>query len=232
MTPSDEERLVAAFAGAGGAGATGSRLCEVCCDESPDSGVTISLEAGGQAARLCSSDDRSALLDDLQHSLGEGPSFEARTDDRPVVALDLGSPSDRQRWPSFSGSAVRSGVLAIVARPLQLGAARLGVLTTYQERSGPLSSVDERRGAMTARLLTRRILDLQQDLRPEELAVELAAAGDYRAEVHQATGMVSVQLGVAVDEALRRIRAHAYATGRTTSAVASDVVARRLRLEP
>ena len=51
----------------------------------------------------------------------------------------------------------------------------------------------------------------------------------YRAEVHQATGMVSVQLGVSLAEALVRLRAHAWAEDRLLADVAADVVARRLR---
>ncbi|MFD0630267.1 ANTAR domain-containing protein [Catenulispora yoronensis] len=53
----------------------------------------------------------------------------------------------------------------------------------------------------------------------------------YRAEVHQATGMISVQLGVSLAEALVRLRAHAWAADRLLADVAADVVARRLRFD-
>jgi len=59
--------------------------------------------------------------------------------------------------------------------------------------------------------------------------VELAR---HRAEVDQATGMVSVQLGVNIGEAFVRLRAYAYAQDRRLGEVASDIVARRLRLSP
>jgi hypothetical protein len=52
-----------------------------------------------------------------------------------------------------------------------------------------------------------------------------------RAEVSQATGMLVAQLGVEPAEALVRLRAHAYATGRTSTDVARDILDRRLRLE-
>ena len=52
------------------------------------------------------------------------------------------------------------------------------------------------------------------------------------AEVHQATGMISVQLAVPLAEALLRVRAHAYGSGRTLTDTARDIVARRLRLAP
>jgi ANTAR domain len=52
-----------------------------------------------------------------------------------------------------------------------------------------------------------------------------------RAEVSQATGMLVAQLEVEAAEALVRLRAHAYATGRGATDVARDILDRRLRLE-
>jgi AmiR/NasT family two-component response regulator len=53
-----------------------------------------------------------------------------------------------------------------------------------------------------------------------------------RAEVHQATGMISVQLGVSLEEAFVRLRAHAFASGGALGDVAGEVVGRRLRFGP
>ncbi|MFF3275851.1 ANTAR domain-containing protein, partial [Streptomyces chrestomyceticus] len=50
----------------------------------------------------------------------------------------------------------------------------------------------------------------------------------YGAAVHQASGMVSVQAGISLAQALLRLRAHAFRHGRTVAEVAEDVVARRL----
>jgi AmiR/NasT family two-component response regulator len=49
-----------------------------------------------------------------------------------------------------------------------------------------------------------------------------------RREVHQATGMLTVQLDVTATEAFLRLRAHSFATGRAIQDVAHDVVARVL----
>jgi len=53
-----------------------------------------------------------------------------------------------------------------------------------------------------------------------------------RAEVSQATGMLVAQLEIDPAEALVRLRAHAYATGRSATDVARDILDRRLELEP
>ena len=53
----------------------------------------------------------------------------------------------------------------------------------------------------------------------------------HSAIVHNATGMVSEQLDIEVDEALLRLRALAFVTGRTVSDVAHDIVDRQLLIE-
>lgn len=55
---------------------------------------------------------------------------------------------------------------------------------------------------------------------------------EHRAQVHQAAGMMSVQLGVGITDAMVRLRAHAYTHDRPLAAVATDIVARRLRFPP
>ena len=50
--------------------------------------------------------------------------------------------------------------------------------------------------------------------------------------VYQATGMISVQLGVSLAEALARLRAHAFAASAAVGDVAGEVVSRRLRFDP
>lgn len=50
------------------------------------------------------------------------------------------------------------------------------------------------------------------------------------AEVHQAAGMLTVQLGVPIAAALARLRGHAAATHRSLIGVARDVIEGRLHL--
>jgi hypothetical protein len=63
------------------------------------------------------------------------------------------------------------------------------------------------------------------------LADELARSSDLHLVVHQAAGMVAVQLGISVADALVRLRAHAYAHERPLRDLADDVVARRVRFD-
>jgi AmiR/NasT family two-component response regulator len=50
--------------------------------------------------------------------------------------------------------------------------------------------------------------------------------------VHQATGMIQVQLGVTTDAAFLALRARAFSAGRSMAEVADEVVDRRLRFSP
>jgi AmiR/NasT family two-component response regulator len=53
----------------------------------------------------------------------------------------------------------------------------------------------------------------------------------FRLEVYQAQGMLTVDLGVSITEAMARLRACAYAEGRVLSEVAKDVVEGKLKLD-
>src|SRR5581483_7452688 len=77
----------------------------------------------------------------------------------------------------------------------------------------------------------RAVLAIQAQAPPGALAPELEVEANFRFVVHQASGMVAVQLGVGVGEALICLRAYAFANDRPVTEVAEDVVGRRLRFD-
>jgi hypothetical protein len=87
-------------------------------------------------------------------------------------------------------------------------------------------------GLLLADLATWIILGLQSHAPADGLHELLAGEPPHWAEVHQATGIVAVQLGVSLDDALVRLRARAFSDGRSLREIARDVVAHRVRLEP
>ncbi len=195
------------------------------------SGCAISLMVDGQLEGSAGvSDAGIAAVQELEMELGEGPSVDAWGHDEPVGAADLADPSGT-RWPLFSRAAVDEGVRAVFAFPLHQGAIRIGVLVLYRAEPGTLSAEEWARGAVLADLASQIVLALQAGARDGEIHEVLAEEPSHWAEVHQATGMISVQLGVPIDEAFVRMRAHAFAQRRPLREVARDVVARRLRLE-
>jgi hypothetical protein len=115
--------------------------------------------------------------------------------------------------------------------PLQIGGTRLGALNLYRDTKGPLSEDQYADVSIVAEVAARNVIDLQSHAPPGVLADELKAGTSYGLVVHQASGMVSVQLGVTVGEALVRLRAHAFANDRPLAEVAREVVARRVRFD-
>lgn len=170
-------------------------------------------------------------VQELQFELGEGPCMDAWASKEPVLESDLASPRVA-RWPAFAPGAVAAGVLALFAFPLLLGAIRIGVLVLYRDHPSGLDPDGLAYGLVLADLATWVILGLQSGAPPDALHELLADEPPHWAEVHQATGIVAVQLGVGLDEAFVRLRAHAFAEGRPMREIAREVVGKRLRLEP
>jgi len=204
-------------------------LCGVCADFLDVSGAGITLMSGLNSGPVCSSNDRSGAIEDLQFTLGQGPCQDAFATGEPVTETDLAG-NRVNRWPQFTPQALEIGARGVFAYPLSAGPARIGVLTLYQDLAGALTEDQEADCRAVAEVIAQTILTSQAASRPGVLADELDNAGAHRAEVHQASGMVAVQLGVDVAEGALRLRAHSYVAGRSIADVAADIVARRLRL--
>jgi hypothetical protein len=135
------------------------------------------------------------------------------------------------RWPGFLGAVLEVGIRAVFAFPLRVGAIRVGVIDLYRDAPGHLNLVEMAEALAFAEAATLVLLYLQDHTSPDGAHSVLLERIDSRAVVHQATGMITVQLGVSLAEALLRLRAHAYAAGRPVADVATDVVGRRLRFD-
>ncbi len=206
-----------------------ARLCAACVDVLAVDGAGITIMGGAQAGPVCVSDQRMAALEDLQFTLGEGPCQDAFRLDRPVHAPHLDVPPG-DRWPSFVQLAQATGIGAVFAYPLTSAGVGVGVLTLYQDHPGDLTATQNDDSIALADVLTETVLSLQDAAPAGMLAASLDDAVAYRAEIHQASGMVSIQLQIPVTVALARIRAYAFSQNRPIAAIASDIVTRRLRL--
>ncbi len=205
------------------------RLCEVCADVAGMSGAGIMLMAGEvPAGSLCSSNGVSNLIEELQYTLGEGPCVDAYQQGRPILEPDLVDPVT-PRWLAFTPPVVEAGVRAAFGFPLQVGSVRLGALNLYRDRPGPLSEEQYADALVLAGVAGRAVLAAQAQAPPGILAAELEEGANFRFVVHQASGMVSVQLGISVGEALLRLRAYAFGNDRLLAEVAEEVVGRQLR---
>ncbi len=178
---------------------------------------------------LCSTNDVSHLIEELQYTLGEGPCVDAYRQDKIVIEPDLADPVSR-RWPAFTTPALEAGVRAVFGFPLRVGVIRLGALDLYRDSAGPLSDDQHADAMLLARVAARWVLDSQAGAVPGAIAAGLEVGADFHYIVHNAAGIVSVQEEITVTEALIRLRAFAFSNDRLLADVAGDVVARKLRL--
>lgn len=191
-------------------------------------GVALVTERGHRAT-VCSTDAVSQRIEDLQFSLGEGPCIDASSHRSPVLVADLFDPREgvQDRWPLFLDAAAAEGVRAVFAFPVRIGAVALGAMDLYRTRTGALDDAQLAAALRTADTVALALLDvagLDGPLVPRE-----GDRAGYRLGVHRAAGMVMVQLGSTMEDALVQLRALAFAQDRSIDQVADDVVARRLR---
>jgi hypothetical protein len=207
------------------------RLCVAAVKAIPATGAGLSVMTdGGVRGLAAASDAASERIDELEFALGEGPCLEAFLSRRPVLEADLAA-GGRTRWPLYAAAAQEEGVRAAFAFPLQIGATRLGVLDLQRTAEGPLSGQELTRALSFADVATSMLLNAQDEAPPGAAADGLDEALSYHYQLHQAQGMVMVQVGVSLTAALAVLRAYAYAHDRQLDDVARDVVARTLRLD-
>lgn len=233
--------LIAEHASQHDQGVSVASVCAVAVTSEGVTGAWITAASGQTPdVTMCVTDPAGEQLAELQLTLGEGPGLDAQASAAPVLIADLEADEPARRWPAFTPGARQIGVRAVFAFPLMIGAIRSGVMSLYRGSPGPLTRgqlgecliladaatvflLDDAGGDVTRgyRGVNGRALDLW----PPDLA-------RHRAQIDQATGMLTVQLGVTAAEAYIRLRAYAYAKDQRLADVARDIVARRLRLLP
>jgi ANTAR domain len=226
---------VAARAAAHGRRASVADVCAVAVSSAALSGAWVAASRGSDPDFVMGvTDPVSEQPAEVQLMLGEGPCHDVLASAGPVLAADLGDAVPARRWPAFTLAARQLGAGAVFAFPLIVGVIRAGVLGLYRGAAGPLPDRQFGDLLILADVATVMLLGSAHDdgedgdgIAVDGQAPDLAV---HRAEIDQATGMLTVQLDVPAAEAFARLRAYAYCQDRRLADVAGDIVARRLRL--
>ena len=192
------------------------RVCSACVRGTGVDGGGVSVfSSHGMPVLVHASDDVSRRIDDLQFTLGEGPSVDAASTGLPVLVPDLADTDDElaHRWPAFLTEVGDTGARALFAFPIRVGDVSLGTLDLYRRCPGALDP-DQVAIGVTA----------VQEVGTSLLVPDSTAGQTYPLTVHRAAGMVMVQLGSTIEEALIRLRATAYAEGTAVTSVATAVL--------
>jgi hypothetical protein len=200
-----------------------------------DAAAVTTMSPSGHREVVSASDELVRRVEELQTLLGEGPGPTAYELGGPVLVHDLAG-GEGSRWPVLAASLDTGRLRSLYAFPLQVGVIRLGVVTflsylPYDERpfgrdqlSTALRLADLVTGTLLASASGHALDGVDHLGRAESWPVSPV--------VHQATGMVLVQLGVSAAEAYARLRAYAFSRDRALADVAREVVTRRLAFQP
>jgi hypothetical protein len=219
-------------------------ICEPAIQRTGADGVAVAvLTHTPQVRELAYASDRIAQqLDELQYTIGEGPSFDAYRDATPQSYPELPSGDQTSRWLTFATDATQLGIRAVFAFPILHRRRPMGVLEFYRRAGGGLDTGQHEAALVCA---TAIAYQLQANwyiylarIGGTERAIETAAAAGLshaadpltRTHIHLAAGMVAIQLGRPGSEGVDRLRAYSYAHSRSISAVAADIIAHRLNL--
>lgn len=234
MTPDRACRvwgLVAIQASVRGGSVSAADVCTAAVPALELTGAWLIATAGAEMGHLMTvTDEVSEHLAELELILGEGPSRDATGSGGPALASDLGTTEAASRWPAFATAAMEAGAGAIFTFPLRIGAIRAGVLGLYRALPGSLTAFQLGDALVFADIATLLLLEADGDDPATGPGGQPAGLALHRAEIDQATGMLTEQLGTGIAEALLRLRAYAYANDRRLADVAGDIVAGRLRL--
>jgi GAF domain-containing protein len=243
MTVGRTADILAALAREGPAPSWPGHLVRACRTSLDLTGVGLAvMDAAGGGGVLAATAGPAQDMEDLQFVVGEGPCKDAARSGRPVLVpvLDV---SGAVRWPAYTDGARSRGVSAVFTFPLQVGAIAIGVLDLYSGTCGSLTDQQVGEALAYADAAIAVLLVLQYSPAPGDRGPrgeaelvpdprgEAGALLDRHAVLHQAVGMVSVQLAASLTDALLRLRAHAFALDRSMLAVCADVVSRRLRFD-
>ncbi|WP_367127701.1 GAF and ANTAR domain-containing protein [Saccharothrix sp. HUAS TT1] len=204
-------------------------LCQAAVARLGVSGAVLTVDTSGWPEVRCATDALGERLAELQVTVGEGPAVDIWRGGGPALVADLDAPSSQARWPMFAPLAVEAGASALFALPLCVGAIRAGVLSLYRLDVGHLDAAALIDSLAFAELALRLLLD-------EHAGLDLADGAEdglplHNPHVHQATGMVAVQLDLGMADAFAHLRARAFAEQVPLSGLAADVVARRRRFD-
>jgi GAF domain-containing protein len=186
-----------------------------------DGSVLMLVDRDQVLRDLAVSDQRTALLEELQARHGEGPCMDAYDEKQNVWTDDLGREA---RWPNFSPAAVRRGLAAVLASPIPYSSEAVGVVAVYA--SGPHPWTDAEQEAIVAftDLAAMLILNAMEAQERGMLAVQLQGALDSRVVIEQAKGVLVGRHGLSPKQAFERLRRLARDQRRPLVEVAEAVV--------
>jgi GAF domain-containing protein len=187
-------------------------------------GVMLADPRGGLRL-VASSEERMRILELFEIQGAQGPCLDAFGSGQTVQASAVES---RSRWPVFAGRASEAGFRAMCAVPLQVRRNVIGALNLFRSVDEPFSETSVEIAQAMADVAAIALIQ-ERAVREHALVTEqLESALRSRVVIEQAKGMLSEYLATTVDDAFELMRGYARGRNLKLTAVAIDIVARKI----
>jgi len=129
------------------------------------------------------------------------------------------------RWPEFSVTATRLGVVGVAGIPMRLADQIIGSLSLYSAEPRDWSDQDIAVAAVLADVATSYVVNASKLRQQEQLSAQLQETLDSRIVIEQAKGMTANMHAVTVEQAYQLMRGHARHNNASVRQVADAIVA-------
>jgi hypothetical protein len=207
------------------------RICDLCVSALDVTGAYIMMAQKHAITGTAYTTSRHASYPlDLQLTVGQGPDLDALGTRSPILVDDLDHPDDLavERWTAFLDGMTTSSIRAIFSFPLRIGSNGIGTLTLTRDVAGAMTRPQLSAALMAADAAALAVLYLAREP-GDDFSHLTDGPFSYYPQIHQATGMVQVQLGSGPETAFLMLRARAFATGQSLLDTAIEVLQRRYR---
>ncbi|WP_069886171.1 GAF and ANTAR domain-containing protein [Streptomyces luteocolor] len=186
-------------------------------------GITVLDHDGHNALYVTASDELCLALEEDQSELREGPCLDSARRQQPLPVTSLTGPPGSTRWPRFAPRAHEAGITAVAALTLHLPKLPMGALNLLMA-SPPYADSRDLQLAQTLCDAAGATLAFRQQLADKDQVLDqLQAALDSRLVIEQAKGVLTVRLGVGMDEAFQRLRATARSRRQKLTELATQI---------
>jgi hypothetical protein len=182
-------------------------------------GVTLVSE--GTPAAFASTGLPDEVLDETQHSDGDGPCLAAIRARDIVVSQDLVT---ERRWPTWSRLARCHGVRGVLSYPFDVDTLTLGAINLYADRADALVDDVPIVAMLVADHASLLLRVRRQQVTQEEILTRAIQASAGEAVVERAIGIVMAQRGCPPEQALRHLHDAATHLGVGLTGVAERLV--------
>ncbi len=185
------------------------------------SGVTMAEE--GHLHFVTAVSHASGELERIQVEQQAGPCRDAYDTGEVVRVTDVREES--ARWPAFSATAARVGVVGVASIPMHLAGRAIGALNIDSPEPRVWSDEDIAVAVVLADVATSYVVNASKLRQQQQLSEQLQQALESRVVIEQAKGITAQQHSVTIEQAYQRMRRHARTSNASMRVVAEAIVA-------